>query len=216
MNMAIAMRPARREDADFLAWAMLRASRGHRNRGVWDLIIGTDEAGCLEYLRRLAAAEPPSLCHYESFWVAEEDGRPGAALSTFNMRTGGWAVVAQAMACVQRDLGWTRADVSASYQRAAPAWGCFLPEIGADWGIENIATRPECARRGLARALLGHALRQGRERGCTLAQIISLIGNLAAQSAYQKCGFRIAEEKRCEEMESVLGAPGFARFLCNL
>ena len=35
---------------------MLSASRAHLARGLWDLIIGADEAGCLDYLRRLALA----------------------------------------------------------------------------------------------------------------------------------------------------------------
>ena len=71
------------DDAEFLAWVMLSASRSHLTRGLWDLIIGADEAGCLEYLRRLALAEPRSLYHYESFLVAEVAGERAAALCGF-------------------------------------------------------------------------------------------------------------------------------------
>jgi ribosomal protein S18 acetylase RimI-like enzyme len=215
MTMATTVRRGQPDDVPFLAWVMLAATRGHLRRGFWDLLIGP-EAACLDYLRRLAVAEPHSLCHYESFWVAEIDGQPGAALSTFDRREGGWAIAGQAMSQVQRDLGWTEADLAASQKRVAPVWACFLSDVGADWGIENVATRPEYQRRGLASALMDQALREGRERGCKLAQITTTIGNDAAQAVYRRSGFRLAEEKRCSEMLSALDAPGFARLLLDL
>jgi hypothetical protein len=56
--MSFQIRPGNVGDAPFLAEVMLSASRAHLARGLWDLIIGADEAGCLDYLRRLAIAEP--------------------------------------------------------------------------------------------------------------------------------------------------------------
>src|SRR5579884_1156165 len=129
--MAIEVRRAQANDGDFLAWVMLAASRGHLPLGVWDLLIGADEAGCLENLR-LATSEPSSLCHYESFWVADGDEEPAAALCGFEFRTGGWTAVADAMGQVQRDLGWTEVEVAASQKRVAPVWACFLPDAGTD------------------------------------------------------------------------------------
>jgi len=64
--MAINIRRARANDAHILAWTMLSASRAHLARGIWDLLIGADETGCLDYLRRLAVAEPRSLCHVQN------------------------------------------------------------------------------------------------------------------------------------------------------
>jgi ribosomal protein S18 acetylase RimI-like enzyme len=205
------LRPGRAEDADFLAGVMLAASRAHAKRGVWDLIIGHDEAGCLEYLKRLAVSEPRSLCHFESFLVAEIDGRAAAGLCGFEMLEGGWARVAEAMVNVQSDIGWTAADRAASHERAAPLWTCFMPHIGADWAIENVATAPEFRRQGLASRLICEALREGKERGCGLAQITTFIGNDAARSVYERCGFAISDEKRCGDVESQLGVPGFVR-----
>jgi ribosomal protein S18 acetylase RimI-like enzyme len=211
--MAIELRRAYKEDADFLAWAMLSASRAHLSRGVWDLIIGMDKQGCLEYLKRLATAEPHSLCHFDSFSIAAVDGQPAAALCAYDMRAGGWAVVAEAMASVQRDLAWTEQDVSASYRRVGPVWACFLPDMGADWGIENIATLPEYRRRGLVGALLEATLREAAGRGCKLAQITTYIDNHVACSAYEKAGFRVSDQRRCTEFESLLGSPGFVRLI---
>src|SRR5579884_245037 len=158
--MSLTIRHGREDDAPFLAWVMLAAGRGHVTKGVWDLIIGAGDAGCLDYLRRLALAEPRSLCHAENFWVAELDGAPAAALCTFSPAGDAWIRVGEAMASVQRDLGWTEADVAASQQRAAPAWACFLPDMGADWAVENVATLPDHRRRGLVQALLERAFLQ--------------------------------------------------------
>lgn len=214
--MSTSIRRPQAKDAEFLAWVMLSASRAHLERGFWDLLIGADERGCLEYLRRLALAEPRSLCHYESFWLADVDGVPAAALCGFEFRAGGWITVGEAMANVQRDLGWTEADLAPSQQRVAPVWACFLPDVGADWGIENVATRPEYRRRGLAGRLLDEVLRDATNRGCGMAQITTLIGNDAAHPVYEKAGFTRSDEKRCSEMAAVLNAPGFVRFLRKL
>jgi len=200
-------------DAEFLAEAMLSASRAHLRLGVWDLLIGGSEAGRLEYLRHVIIAEALSLCHYSSFLVAEADGRPAAALSSFDPLTAGWPVAAEAMSNVQGELGWTEADRTASYQRAAPVWACFLPDIGADWGIEHVATRPAHRGRGLATLLVDRALEEAREQGRRLVQITTYLGNNSALRAYEKCGFRVSDEKRCSEMEGLLGTSGFVRLV---
>jgi ribosomal protein S18 acetylase RimI-like enzyme len=209
--MAFRIRSGRADDADFLAWVMFSASRAHLARGLWDLIIGADEAGCLDYLKRLAVAEPRSLYHYESFLVAESDGTPAAALCGFETQ-GAWEIVGDAMANVQRDLGWTDTDAMASYQRIAPIWTACMPsDAGADFAVESVATLPEYRRRGLVRALLDAVLEDAVRRGSKLAQITTYLGNDAAQSAYEKSGFHVLDKKRCSELETILGVPGFLR-----
>jgi ribosomal protein S18 acetylase RimI-like enzyme len=208
--MAVHIRPANSGDAEFLAAVMLSASRGDLARGLWDLIIGADEAGCLEFLR-LAFAEPRSLYHYDSFVIAEVDGEHAAALCGFETRNA-WETVGEAMAKVQRDLGWTEAESMASYQRVAPIWTeCMPPDIGADFAIENVATVPQFRRRGLVTALIGELLETAGQRGCRLAQITTFIGNAAARFAYEKSGFQVRDEKRCTVVQEILGVPGFVR-----
>jgi len=218
--MAVPIRRANSNDVKFLAGVMLSASRSHVARGMWDLIIGADQAGCLDYLARLAIAEPRSLYHYESFLIAEVEGEPAAALCGFEIgskSSDGWALVGEAMSNVQRDLGWTEADVAASYQRVAPIWkACMPPDIGADFIIENVATLPEYRRRGLIGDLMDAVLEAASGRGCRLAQITTYLGNDAARSAYEKSGFRILDEKRCSEVQEILGVPGFVRLTREL
>ena len=200
-------------DAGFLAWVMLAASRSHGQRGFWDVAIAGDESRRLEYLRRLAVAAPGTLCHHDSFLVAEIDGQPAAAMGTFHLAEGGWTAVGQAMAKVQRDLGWTAAEVEASRARLAPLLACMPPDAGADWCIEYVATLPQYRRRGLVDALMRQAIQRGIDRKCRLAQIQILIGNDPAQKAYEKAGFTVYDERQSPEFQAIMGSPGFRRLL---
>ncbi len=103
--------------------------------------------------------------------------------------------------------------MAASEQRISPLWTCVLPDAGADWCIEFVATLPEYRRRGLVDALMQDAVREGAARGCTLAQISIFIGNDTAQRAYEKAGFTVHDERRSAELEAALGAPGFRRLM---
>jgi ribosomal protein S18 acetylase RimI-like enzyme len=207
------IRRGRPDDADFLARVMMLASRGHLRRGVWDLIAGGSEENCLDYLRRLAIAEPVSLCHYSSFIVAEHDRKPAAALCGFDPRAGGWEVLADAMKNVQREKGWTQADEKASADRTQPVWKCTFDTLDGAWVIESVATIPEYRRRGLADSLMAEILEVGRARGHRLAQLTILIGNVAAQRTYEKAGFTVSDQKRHPAFEAVLGATGFMRMV---
>jgi GNAT superfamily N-acetyltransferase len=214
--MAASIRRANLDDAEFLAWVMLAASRSHLARGLWDLIIGADEAGCLDYLRRLVIAEPRSLYHYDTFLIAEVAGERAAALCGFETRDA-WSVVGDAMANVERDLGWTEADAAASYQRVAPIWAsCMPPDIDADFAIESVATLPDYRRRGLISALLEEALQDASLGGCRLAQVTTYLGNDAARLAYERSGFQISDQKLCPDAEKILGVPGFLRLTRKL
>lgn len=53
------IRRATRDDVGFLAWVMLASSRSHVSHGIWDLIVGASDSGCLDYLRRLTASAWP-------------------------------------------------------------------------------------------------------------------------------------------------------------
>jgi ribosomal protein S18 acetylase RimI-like enzyme len=209
----VKIRTGKADDAEFLARVMMLASRGHLPRGVWDLIVGGNQQNCLDYLRRLALTEPVSLCHYSSFIVAEHDGHAAAALCGFDPRNGGWQLLNDAMQNVQRQKGWTTADEKASADRSAPVWHCTFDTLDGAWVVESVATLPEYRRRGLADALVAEILRVGWTRGNRIAQLTILIGNTAAQRAYEKAGFRVEGEKRHPDFDDALGAPGFMRMV---
>jgi ribosomal protein S18 acetylase RimI-like enzyme len=87
-----------------------------------------------------------------------------------------------------------------------------MPGDDANWFIEHVATAPRYRGRGLALALLAHALAEGAAAGHQRATITFYIGNDAAERCYAKAGFVAAEERRHPEFEALTGAPGFRRF----
>src|SRR5262245_5130116 len=82
--MGIQIRTATADDADFLAWVMLAASRSHLKRGIWDITLNRDQEGCLSFLRELAQAGTRSWGHHSCFIVAEVDGQAAAALCGYD------------------------------------------------------------------------------------------------------------------------------------
>jgi translation initiation factor 4G len=82
-----AIRGARPEDADFIAWTILAAQRGHLPRGWFDIALDWPEPLCRAFVGRIALAKSPSWWHTSHFLIAEADGMPAAALCA--LRAGG-------------------------------------------------------------------------------------------------------------------------------
>ena len=215
-DMTFQIRPARREDAAFIAQVMLLAARSHLERGFWDITLAGDEPECLAYLGRLACATTCSWAHYSNFIVAEVEGRPVAGLCGYDPRVAGISALIQAMEEVANDLGWDEAERAAPWERFEPISTCIADEAEGAWISESVATLPEFRRCGLVNALLHEALGKGQESGYRLAQISVLIGNTPAQRAYEKVGFQVAGEKRHPDFLASVGEPGMRRLLRDL
>lgn len=205
------IRQARPEDADFLAEAMLAASRGHLARGWYDIAVDEPEDRCLAFLKRVATADAPSWWHYSHFLIAEVDGEPAAALAAF--RAGdAYALSGVAMAEAVAALGLTEADQSAIWTRGSYLFLCTLGDDDS-WTLENIYTAPRHRGQGLVGRLLDRAVAEGFARGFETVQVTFFIGNDAAERAYRKSGFAFADEKYNPEFEAVAGAPGLRRLV---
>jgi [ribosomal protein S18]-alanine N-acetyltransferase len=100
---------------------------------------------------------------------------------------------------------WTRdmyaaelrnAGVSRLYVLRDEAWPvaafCAAWVIGDELHINNLAVRPECRRRGYARALLGRLWADAAADGAIRATLEVRRSNLAARQLYEGLGFRIA------------------------
>jgi GNAT superfamily N-acetyltransferase len=204
------VRPAKREDSNFLAWAILAAARSHRNKGWFDIALNRPESTCLDYLQRLVLAPTRSWWHFSRFFVAEVDGMPISALSAF--RAGdGYPLSQQAMTEAAHELDWGDAEQQAIWQRGAYIFTCTLEADDDVWAIENIATLPAYRGGGLASLLLERAIADGRRNGARQAQITFFIGNDAAERAYAKAGFKFQDEKRHPDFEAATGVPGLRR-----
>lgn len=212
--MDVQIRPAREADVDFIAWVQQEAARSHLPLGFWDFAFPGSEADRLRIVGRICRAEAKSFCHWSGFLVAEFEGRAAAALSGYTRPSvAAGTALGEAMQEALHAEGWSPADYVAMGERIAPFMKC-IPDTAEDaWVIEWVATRPECRGRGLVRALLREILARGVERGHAQAQISVLIGNTAAQRAYEGAGFRVADEKRHPDFERLLGSPGIRRLL---
>jgi translation initiation factor 4G len=213
--MDIQIRPARPEDTEFLAWLILTAGRAHVTRGIWEVILGATEQDNLEFLKLLAVTARPHLFHYSCYLIAELDGKPAAGLGGYDPKICGYEALRRAMPEVFMKLGHTGTDPEAN-KRAERVLCCIPEDTEGAWIIDSVATVPEHRRKGLVDRLLAAILEKGRQEGFRRAQINIYIGNLPAQRAYEKQGFKIVDEKRHPDFEAEIGSPGMARMLKNL
>jgi ribosomal protein S18 acetylase RimI-like enzyme len=205
------IRPARPEDAGFIARNILAAQRGHLPRGWFDIALGRPDAECLAFVEQIATARKPSWWHTSQFIIAEIEGKPAAALCAMPA-AGTRAAARSAIGEVADKTGLDASELAAIFRRGAYAAGCWVQGGDGDWLIEHVATLPAHRGRGLVQALIDHALAAGKAAGFKRASISFLIGNEAAERCYAKAGFAFAEEKRDSDFEVLTGAPGFRRF----
>ncbi len=199
---------ARPEHAGFLAWVMMTAHRSHVEKGLWDFVVGGSEADCLRYLEALAVTERAHWAHHSTFVIAEADGRPAAALCGYFESECGTEAIREGMAQANAVVGRSEEEHALGWQRAGSIVKVAPEHAPGAWIVEHVATAPEFRRRGLVDRLLVRILDEGRLRGATIADIGVLIGNDAAQRAYEKAGFEVTGEKRDPEFEAVYKCPG--------
>ncbi len=213
--MNIEIRPAKAEDAEFLARLILTAGRAHVTRGIWEVILGGTEQDNLKFLKLLAVTAIPNLFHYSCYLIAELDGQPAGGLGGYDPKRLGYTAVQQAMPEVLQQLGYSAPDPEAN--KRAERVLCCIPDDAQDaWIIDSVATLPEYRRKGLVDRLLVAILEKGRQKGFRCAQINLYIGNHPAQRAYEKHGFEIVDQKFHSDFEAEIGSPGMARMLRNL
>lgn len=212
--MKIDVRPAREDDLPLIAWVQQEAARSHLPIGFWDLAVPGPDGPRLRFIERVARAKATSFCHWSRFLVAEADGAPAAALSGYekpSVAAGSALLEALFEAFDAED--WSDEQRAAMNDRIAPFLTC-VPEAPEEaWVIEWVATRPEHRGKGLVHTLLREIIALGRSRGHDLLQIGVLIGNHAAQRAYEGAGFRVVDEKRHPDFEAALGCPGVRRMV---
>lgn len=200
--MTATIRPARCEDADFIAHTILLSQRGPVPRGWFDIALAWQEPQVLDFIKRLAVAQQRSWWHAANFIIAEVEGRRAAALCAMPSR-GSLAMARPAIEEVASDIGMDAADLAAMFKRGDYSRGCWIQGDDDDWLIEHVASLPDYRGRGLMQALLAHALAAGKAEGFARASITFLIGNDAAERCYARAGFSFAEEKRDAAFEAL-------------
>ncbi len=209
--MAVTLRPAEPPDGEFLVWASVTAARSQLKQGWFEIVLRRDEAFIVEFAKHLALATAPSWWHWSVFHVAEVDGMVAAAMCGFGDASY-YRASGAAMAEASDRMGIDKSEQALLWPRGAFIVSASTSEPGA-WTIENVATAPDYRRRGLVQALLRNELSVARAAGFKRAQISVFIGNTGAERAYEKGGFRFAEEKRAADFEAALGTPGTRRLM---
>ncbi|MGH9738666.1 MAG: GNAT family N-acetyltransferase [Candidatus Acidiferrales bacterium] len=211
------IRTAKREDADFLAWAILVATRSHLAKGYFDIVLNRPENEVLDFIRCLTLTHERSFWHYSYFLVAQAKGKSVAALSVF--RAGQafplyWDAIKEAA----HMLDWNDPERDPMWNRGGYIQTCILP-LDKDpdvWAIENVATLAEYRRRGIAPQLVERGVAEAKSSGARRVQVTFMIGNDAAERAYAKAGFRFKDEKRSRDFEAASGSPGLRRYTRDL
>jgi len=184
-------------------------------RGIWEVVFEGTEDEILAFLERVVVTETPHLFHHSCYLVAESDGRAVAALGGHDPRVLGYLALRKAMPEVLKKMGISGWDGTTN-DTTARVLECIPDDIDGAWIIDSVATLPEFRRRGLVDRLLEKIIEKGRQQGHHSAQINIYIGNVPAQLAYEKHGFRVLDEKRDRVFEAQIGAPGMARLVRDL
>ena len=133
-----AIRPARPDDASFIARNILSSQRGPLPRGWFDIALGWGEPQCLDFVERIAVVANAILVarlaihHRRSRWQA---GGLAVRLAGFRHRprcesgdrSGG-----------RRERAW-RIEVAAIFRRGAYTRNCWVQGGEGDWLIEHVA-----------------------------------------------------------------------------
>jgi ribosomal protein S18 acetylase RimI-like enzyme len=214
--MNIDIRSAKPEDAPFLAWVMLAASRSHLKYGVWEHYVGGTEQDCLSFLNLIANTQKPHLFHSSTFIVAEMNGQKVGALSGYDPEVLGMKAFVQSLPEVFQKLEWNVDRQKAAGERYRPWMTCIPDDTEGAWIVESVAALPEYRRQGVLSRLLDEVLKRGRWGGYKRAQISVLINNTPARLAYEKSGFKFDSEKRNPGFEATFGTPGISKLLLDL
>jgi ribosomal protein S18 acetylase RimI-like enzyme len=213
--MDLKLRNARVDDAAFLAWLILTAGRAHVKRGIWEVILNQPEDDCLSFLELLTITNTPHLFHHSCYLIAEAEAGPVSGLGGYDPDILGYPRLLESLPEVFAKLGKfpTNEMVAGKPPRIT---ACIPPSVEGAWVIDSVATLPAFRRQGIVDRLLDNALDVGQKKGYRQAQISIYIGNIPAQCAYEKHGFRLLDEWPDPYFEKEIGSPGMARLICDL
>ncbi len=215
--MEISIRDATAADAEFLAWVILTAARGHLDKpSIWERVFSGPEQERMGLLAKLVIAEPRCIAHYEGFVIAEHKGAPIAAACGYIPAERTPEDFTSALLYVVEEAGWNhqqQVDLLAGFGVFSR---CLPMGYEREWVLEYIATKPEFRGLGVTHELLKDLLECGREAGVEKARVAYFIGNEAAKKSYRKLGFKEVNEMVDSEFEAQYGVPGVVHMSLNL
>ena len=196
------------DHSQFLARAILAASRSQLDRGPFDIAFQTNETELLDILEWAVLSDLVSNCHFSKFLVAEADGEPIGALAAFDPGEADLLPLGAALADAYSGLGYDEAELPAMMARIEAMNSCRPPAKQGTWIIEWVAVEPPHRGIGICGQLMEKTLVVGAGRGLKRAQISTYIGNDNATTAYEKAGFRVETRRQSQEFQALLGVSG--------
>lgn len=209
------IRRATREDAPFLAWAILAATRSHLPRGWFDIALNKPESACLGFLRYLTTTKTISNWHYSKFLIVECQNEPASALSAFRAKDA-YPLSTIAIWETMHAWGMSATDATEMWERSAYMFRCTIRPHDEYLLVDTVATHPSFRGQGHTTKLLSRAIEIAKEQGISHAQVTLFIGNDAAERIYVSAGFHLAKERRDAQFEARSGAPGIRQYLKEL
>ena len=132
-----------------------------------------------------AFGESGNVASREVVWVAEEDGRPAAAMAAFPLTEGNARARAFLRLALPRVPVWRWGHTLRLFARSGPA----SAERDRSLYVDSLATDEGLRRRGAARALLAEAEREARAAGLHAVTLDTTLDNQAARALYASEGF---------------------------
>lgn len=160
-------------------------------------------------LQGLLGAKTVSWLHRSHYHVAVVSGVAVASLGSYTKEDANDGLVGRAL----MELGWTVEQLRGLVTRMEPFARVEPEPPEGAWVLENAACFEEFRRQGHITSLFENALEEGRARGRAFAQLGVVIGNEPAIGAYEKLGFKIADEFRDERFEKAVSSPGMYRMV---
>jgi ribosomal protein S18 acetylase RimI-like enzyme len=208
----IDIRPAQPEDVEAAAQLLYISERAVAQASVYDFIFPGSMKERLEKIAWLYLNGYETVNYYERYKVAEIDGEVASILCTSvseDDKLGHWFNAL-------RRMGFSRLEFAAMLWRIRFYWKVDIRFPDNILIIGNVATFPRFRRQGTAKVLLEDALAQARREGYDEIQLSVMIGNDAAQEAYEKMGFKVLQTKTSPALEKKLGCTGYHRMSLKL
>jgi ribosomal protein S18 acetylase RimI-like enzyme len=206
------IRPAMSDDGIEVAQLMYISSISPVRNALYDLMFPGTAEQRLEQLRGLYLADACSWFHFSHYLVAEVNGEVAAALCGYSEPEAGRLKLAEALI----EIGWDGQEGIAFAERMEPILRVYPTFADDVWIIENVATFQQYRRMGLINSLLKEIVEAGRDNGYVKVGLGMMIGNTPARKAYEKIGFKVAEEYTDGSFEELFGCPGMARMELEL
>jgi len=217
----ITIRKAVPEDANYVARIMDLAGRqqlvcksfeGEQKEPCWATMFPGSEEERLNKISWLFLNAERIIPHYSRCKVAEIEGEIAGGLTTHTKEHD----ILTNWEKAWHQMGLSYPEIIAIFWRGS----CYLrahPSLFKDaLVVEYVATLPEYQRKGVITALLEDAIEKARSEGYSRMQVTTFIGNIRAQKAYEKAGFKVDKERINRSHEKRYGSPGHMRLVLEL